>query len=170
MPYKEEGNKNYDIKRLWGQQKEILRLIASGLYNNKQVAEFVGVTPQTVSNVINSALGKQALEMMEGAADSETVDLMVRIRALAPIALTVEEELMLDTETSGRLKHDIAGKVLDRAGYAPISKNLNLNMNAGLKREDIDAIKLRAKQLQEVEMADFVEEKEEPAKAAKEAS
>jgi len=153
MPWKEEGNERYDIKRLWGQQKEILRLVASGLYNNKQVAEMVGVTPQTVSNIINSALGKQTLEMLEGAADSEAVDLMIKLRALAPIALSVQEEIMMDDETPKRLKNDVANKMLDRAGYAPINKNLNMNLNAGLKREDIEAIKQRARELQEVEMA-----------------
>lgn len=151
MPYKEEGNERYDIKRLWGQQKEMLRLVAAGLYTNKQIAEIVGVTPQTVSNIINSALGKQTLEILEGAADSEMVDLMVKIRSLAPIALSVQEEIMLDEDTSKRLKVDVANKMLDRAGYVPISKNMNLNLNAGLKREDIDAIKKRAKELQEVQ-------------------
>ena len=153
MPYTEDGNKSYDIKRLWGQQKEILRLISSGLYNNKQIAEMVGVTPQTVSNIINSALGKQTLDMLQGAADSETVDLMVKIRALAPIAISVQEEILLADETSSRLKNDISNKMLDRAGYTPVSKNLNLNLNAGLNNEDLAAIKKRAKELQEVEVA-----------------
>jgi len=153
MPYQEEGNERYDIKRLWGQQKEILRLVASGLYKNKEIADMVGVTPQTVSNIINSALGKQTLDMLNGAADAEMVDLMVKIRALAPIALTIQEEILMDDDTPKRLKKDIADKLLDRAGYAPVTKNLNMNLNAGLKREDIEAIKKRAKELQEIEVA-----------------
>jgi hypothetical protein len=153
MPYKEEGNKNYDVKRLWGQQKEILRLVASGLYTNKVVAEMLGITPQTVSNIINSELGKQTLAMLEGAADSDTVDLMVRIRALSPIALGLQEEMLLEEGTPQRLKNDIANKVLDRAGYAPVTKSMNLNLNAGLNKDEIDAIKKRAKELQKVEVA-----------------
>lgn len=156
MPYKEEGNKKYDIQRLWGQQKEILRLVASGLYNNKQIAEIVGVTPQTVSNIINSALGKQTLELLEGAADAETLDLMVKIRSLAPIALAVQEEILLGDDTPKRLKNDISNKVLDRAGYAPVAKSMNLNLSAGIKAEDLEAIKKRAAELSEVK----VEQKE----------
>ena len=152
MPYTGEGNKSYDIQRLWGQQKEILRLVASGLYNNKEVAEILGCTPQTISNIINSELGKQTLEIIEGAADADTVDLMVKIRALAPIALAVQEEMMLDEATSKGLKNKVADKMLDRAGYTPISKNLNLNMNAGLTGEDIEAIKKRAAELNEVKV------------------
>ena len=152
MPYKEEGNKNYDIQRLWGQQKEILRLVASGLYNNREVADLVGVTPQTISNIINSALGKQTLEILQGAADAETVDLMTKIRALAPIALAVQEEIMLDEDTSKGLKNRVSEQMLHKAGYVPISKNLNLNLNAGVTAEDIEAIKKRAKELNEVKI------------------
>ena len=152
MPYTGEGNKSYDIQRLWGRSKEILRLVASGLYNNKEVADIVGCTPQTISNIINSELGKQTLEIIEGAADADTVDLMVKIRALAPIALAVQEEMMLDETTSNGLKNKVADKMLDRAGYTPISKNLNLNMNAGLTGEDIEAIKKRARELNEVKV------------------
>ncbi len=152
MPFTGEGNKCYDIQRLWGQSKEILRLVVSGLYNNIEVAELVGCTPQTVSNIINSALGKQTLEIMEGAADSETVDLMVKIRAFAPIAFAVQEEMMLDEATPKGLKNKVADKVLDRAGYTPISKNLNLNANVGLTGDDLEAIKKRARELNEVKV------------------
>ncbi len=150
MPYKPEGNKDYNIVRLWGQQKEILRLVASGLYKNTEVADMIGVTPQTVSNIINSALGKQTLDLLQGAADSDTVDLMVKIRSLAPLALAVQENILTDDATHPRLKNDISNKVLDRAGYMPISKNLNLNLNAGVTAEDLEAIKKRAAELNEV--------------------
>ena len=116
------------------------------------MAELVGCTPQTISNIINSALGKQTLEIIQGAADADTVDLMVKIRALAPIAMAVQEEIMLDEATSKGLKNKVADKVLDRAGYTPISKNLNLNLNAGLTGEDIEAIKKRAAELNEVKI------------------
>ena len=152
MPYTPEGNKSYDIQRLWGQQKEILRLVSSGLYNNKDIAEMVGVTPQTISNIINSALGKQTLEILQGAADADTVDLMVKIRSLAPIALAVQEEILMDEETGSAMKNKISDKLLDRAGYTPISKNMNLNLSAGLTGEDIEAIKKRAEELQEVKI------------------
>ena len=152
MPYTPEGNKSYDIQRLWGQQKEILRLVASGLYNNKEVAEMVGVTPQTISNIINSALGKQTLEILEGAADADTVDLMVKIRSLAPIALAVQENIMLDEETPIGLKNKVSEQMLHKAGYVPVQKSISLNANIGLTGDDIEAIKKRAEELQEVKI------------------
>jgi len=152
MPYKPEGNESYDIKRLWGQQKEILRLVASGLYTNKEVGDLVGVTPQTVSNIINSALGKQAMEILQGAADAELVDLNVKFKYLAHLAVGVQENILLDEGTSKELQNKISDKFLDRAGYTPVAKNLNMNLNAGLDKDDIDEIKKRAEDLNRIKV------------------
>jgi len=137
----------YQIKHLWGQQKEIIRLVASGLYTQKEVAEMVGVSANTVWTIVNSELGRQMLSMLDGASDLETIDLMARLKMLAPLALRVQEEMLFDEGTPLPLKDKIADRILDRAGYAPISKNLNLNLNKGLTREDIDAIKKRADEI-----------------------
>lgn len=150
MPYKKEGNKNYQIQRLWGRHKQMLRMISLGLYTVQEIADELGVEHHTVSKVINSELGKEMLAMLAGAADSETMDLMVRIRTLAPVALAVQEDLLLDEGSSGDLKNKIADKMLDRAGYAPVTKNLNVNVSAGLKKEDLDIIKRRAKEIKEM--------------------
>ena len=153
MPYKETGNENYDPKRLWAKHKEILRLRGSGLYNVKEIAELTGVTHVTVSKIINSALGKQTLAMLESAADEQAVDLMIQIRSLAPIALAVQQEMLLDEEsTPKRLKNDIANKMLDRAGYTPVTKNVNANINVGLTKDELENIKKRARTLREETM------------------
>lgn len=158
MAVAKKGEKSYSIQKLWSRQKEIIRLVASGLHTQREVAEILGIAESTVSNIVTSALGRQTLDMLEGAADAETVDLMVKIRALAPIALSVQEEMLLDAGTPQRLKNDISNKVLDRAGYVPVNKNLNMNVNRGLTQEDIDSIKRRAKQLSgEVEEAECVD-------------
>lgn len=150
MPYTGKDNKNYNIARLWGRHKNMLSLFSTGLYTIKEIAKQLGVSPQSVSHIVNSELGKQHLAMLNGAADSETMDLMVRIKAMAPIALAVQEELLLSEESTGDLKHKIADKMLDRAGYAPITKNLNVNVSAGLKKEDLDLIKKRAMEIKEM--------------------
>lgn len=144
MPYDEEGNKNYEIQRLWGSHKSMIRMHASGLYTRKEIAEALGVTPQTISHVINSELGKQMLSMLEGAADSESVDLMVSIRSFAPVAVAIQQEIALDESTTSELKNKICDKMVDRVVGTPMSKNLNMNVSAGLKKEDLDLIKQRA--------------------------
>jgi predicted DNA-binding protein (UPF0251 family) len=146
----EVKERSYTVSKLWSRSKEILRLVASGLYTQREVAEIVGVTPQTVNNLVNCALGKETLEMLDGAADAEAVDLIGKIKALAPIALALQQEMMLEEGTPKRLKNDIANKVLDRAGYVPVTKNMNLNLNGKLTRDDVMHLKERANELRKV--------------------
>ena len=145
-----------DLKRIWGQQKEVLRLSASGLYNTLEIAEIVNLSRSAVSRILNCTLGKQTLDMLQGAADAETMNLMVNIKSLAPIALAIQSEMMMDEERPDKLRVHLTDKILDRAGYSPINKNLNLNMNAGLTKDELDEIKVRARELktlnQEIEI------------------
>ena len=149
MPYVETGNKNYEIQRLGGRHKKMLNMHAAGI-SRKEIAAELGVSTQTISHIINSELGKQHLDMLTGAADSEALDLMISIRAFAPVALSIQQELALDDGTTSELKNKIADKMLDRAGYVPIQKNLNMNVNTGLKKEDLDLIKKRALEIKEL--------------------
>lgn len=147
----------FQYKELWSRQKEILRLFASGLYTQRQIAKMLNVSAQTINNIVCSTLGKQTLEMLEGAADYNAVDLLAKMKALAPIALAVQENLMLSESTRPRLQNDIANKMLDRAGYAAPTRNINFNVNAGLSFEELEAIKSRA---QEIENVQFTIEEE----------
>lgn len=147
----EDQQNCYSVKALWSRHKKILRLLSTGQYSRTDIAESVGVTPQTVSNIANSALGKETLEILNGAADAESVDLMARFKALAPIALSIQQELMMEENTPKRLKNDIANKILDRSGYQPVSKNLNVSVNKELTREEISEIKDRAKEIKNVD-------------------
>jgi len=142
-----EQQRSYSISKLWGKSKEIVRLYASGVYTQKEIAEIVGVSTQTVNNILNSALGKQSLAILEGAADAETIDLVARYKALAPIALQLQTEIMMGEDTTKALKNAIADKIQDRAGYVPVNRNLNMNVNAGLSKEDIAEIKNRADEI-----------------------
>jgi len=152
-----QSTNSYVIKRLWGQQKEILRLVASGLYNNKTIAELLGVTPQTISNIINSAIGKQTIDMLQGTADLDSIDLLARLKSLSHIALTVQEDMLLDEATNPGLRNKVADKILDRSGYTPITKNLNMNVNAGLDADDMKKIKERANELRGIVAKEVVE-------------
>jgi predicted transcriptional regulator len=146
----EDNVRSFEPKRLWGKQKEILRLTSSGLYTRKEIAELLGVTPQTVTNIVRSELGRSVLEMMEGAADQEVVTTVARLRALAPIAAAVQEELMMDDNTSNALKNSIANKVLDRTLGTPIARSMSVSVNAGLTMEDLNKIKQRAREIEKI--------------------
>lgn len=150
MPNGEVATKSLQIQNLWGRHKEMLRLHATNLYTIKEIAEGLGVNPQTVYKIISSELGKQQLAMLEGAADSDSVDLMVAIRAFAPVAIAIQQEIVLDEGTSAELKNKICDKYVDRVVGTPLSKNLNLNVSAGLNRGDLDLIKKRAMEIKEL--------------------
>lgn len=146
----EDNIRSFEPKRLWGKQKEILRLIASGLYTRKEVAEMLGVTPQTVTNITRSELGRSMLQMMDGASDQEVVTTVAKIKALAPIAAMVQEELLMDDDTSPNLKNAVANKILDRTLGTPIARSMSVSVNAGLTMEDLNSIKKRAREIEEI--------------------
>jgi predicted transcriptional regulator len=142
-----EKTRSYNIQKLWGRAKEIVRLFASGVYTQVEIAKILGVTAQTVNNVLNSALGKQMLAILDGAADAEAIDLFAQYKALAPVALALQTNMMMDETTSNALKNAIADKIQDRAGYMPVNRNLNVNLNGELTKDDVAKIKDRAAEL-----------------------
>jgi predicted transcriptional regulator len=144
-----EQRDGFEPKRLLSRQKEILRWVSSGLYNHKEIAEILGVTTATVCNIIRSELGRKTLAMFEDSADFDVVQMQERIKTAASLALTIQEDMMLDEETPLRLKKDLTDGFLNRAGFSPVNKNMNLNVSAGLTREDIERIKTRARELEE---------------------
>lgn len=57
------GERKYNVQRLTPLHFNILELVAVG-YRNKQIAEALGVSRNTVSNVKNSAAAQPVLEEM----------------------------------------------------------------------------------------------------------
>ena len=60
-----EERKTYDIQSLWQRNHEIINLAARG-FNNVTIAEILNINPQTVSNTLNSELGKRKLSEWHG--------------------------------------------------------------------------------------------------------
>lgn len=139
----------HKITQLWGRNKEIIRLWSTGLYTQQEIADIIGLTQDTISKILNSELGRQQIEMLDGVADLETVDLIANYRALAHVALSVQEDMLLDENRSDMIRNRIADKIQDRAGYAPVSRNMNLNVNAGLSKDELNSIKERAQEIRE---------------------
>ena len=143
-----KNSKHYAVKKLWSNQKEILRLLASGLYSPKQIADIVGVNVHTIYRLSKSEMGKQYIEMIEGAGDAEALEINSRLKQLAPIALSIQEDILFD-ESNPTLQNKIADKILDRAGHVPVTKNITGVVSAGLTRSDIAGLKEKAKALRE---------------------
>lgn len=106
--------KTYDIQKLWDSNREILRLLVLG-WKDKEIAEKLGVTPQTVSNTRNSTLGKRQLAVMNGARDAEVMDVKKKVDSLIPMAFQVYEEI-LESEGISKLKKDTADTIIMQLG------------------------------------------------------
>ena len=136
--------KQFNLKRLWDVHREINRRIALG-QNNREIANELGIHQQTVSITRNSDLAKKHVEVLRGAMDSDTIDLGIRIRDIAPKALDYLENIIKGEvkDASIGLRAHESNKMLDRAGYAPVKKFMGLH--GYLSADDIERIKQRAR-------------------------
>src|SRR5215510_336005 len=135
--------RKYNIKKLWQLHANITQQVSLGK-TNVEIAEQLDITPQTVSNVRNSPIGKEKVEILTAAMDAETVDIGRRIREFAPKALEYLERIIEGREpgASVALRAKYAAQHLGRAGYGEITKVHSLN--ATVTKDDIEAIKQRA--------------------------
>ena len=141
--FNEEGRK-YQIQQLWQRQHEILGLALLGA-ESKEISELLSVTPATVSNCLNSEIGRQQLEIMRGARDADTIDLSKEIRTHAPAALAVLVRVLNDpapVDEKNQIK--VAMDLLDRSGYSAPKYVYGQFAHAHLSAADIDEIKERA--------------------------
>jgi predicted transcriptional regulator len=81
-----EEKKTPEIKTLWDRSQEICRLMAQGL-KGTEVAELLNITPQTVSNTINSGLGEEKLSEIRGERDEEAKKRCAHINELTNLAI-----------------------------------------------------------------------------------
>lgn len=144
---KKPNNSRYKITEMWEIHHEISRRLALG-QSNVEIAEDLGVSKEMVSYTKNSPVVEEKVAIMRGAMDADTLDLGIRIKELAPLALEkVQEALEKGTvngqELSGTFIVKTAERHLDRAGYAPVKKFIGVT--GTLTPADIEEIKNRAK-------------------------
>jgi uncharacterized protein YerC len=137
------NNRNYQIKAIQDNHREILRRLALG-QSAKQIAGDLGCTTAVVSYVKNSRLGRGELDNLQLSRDSAVKDLSQQIKEAAPEAFQVLLSLMRDDANTPRaLRAKIAMDNLDRAGLSPVKKVANFD--ALLTLEEIESLKERAK-------------------------
>ena len=97
-----DGNKKgYQMAKMWDNHHEIARLLVLGL-NNQDIAERVGCTPQTVSNVRDSPVVQDKLAILHAVRDVATGDLASEIAAMAPMALKRIKEVLETGQVHGQ--------------------------------------------------------------------
>jgi predicted DNA binding protein len=95
-----EERKTYNIKQLWQVHHEILNLAARG-FKEVEIAEILNITPQTVSNTLNSRLGEEKLSVIREERDEEAKRTNESIRVLKDKALKVYHEIFDKKDEEG---------------------------------------------------------------------
>jgi hypothetical protein len=136
--------RQYQIQTLWDVHHEILRRLVLG-QKSVEIARDLQVTAAVVSYVKNSEVGKKQLSLMHAASDVSVVNIAGRIKELAVQAVAVMEAA-LDSEQPMQTRLKAAVDVLDRAGHSAPKVMRTENYHAHFGAEDIEAIKLRARE------------------------
>lgn len=117
--------RSYTIKEIQWRHREIMRLKLKGL-SNKEIAIIVGVTPQNVSDVMNSPQVKAEMEKLSDRRDSIAVEVQSDLVELAPEAVALYRDILsgkgdgADATLKEKLK--VADSVLDRTGFGKVQK------------------------------------------------
>jgi len=143
-PISDPARKKFNISYLWDQHHEILRRVAVG-QRMADVARDLGISSQTVSNTVNSVLGRRKLAILRAEMDADTIDLRMRIKELASEAVETIAGIMRSEGTAPAVRLRSAVDILDREGTT--SKKVEGHVrhdHLHLTGEQISLIKQRA--------------------------
>lgn len=148
------GNaKRYEVQEMWQLHHEITRLALLG-WKQAEIARKLSCTAATVSNVLNSRIVKDKLDMLRARRDASAVDVASAIQDLAPKAVSLMAMMIDVEEETGAAKFPgitpnvqlaAARDLLDRAGYGAVKKLQTENVHAHLSMDEVEEIKSRAR-------------------------
>lgn len=142
---REEERKTYNVKALWQRNHEIINLTARG-FKQTEVADILGITPQTVSNTVNSELGQRKLSELRLGRDDEAKKVSEKIRVLTNKALDVYHEIFDDESGESSLKDKKAAAdtvALELGGLRAPTRIQSHSINTVLTKDEIEAFKKR---------------------------
>lgn len=113
-----------NILRLKPQHLEIIRLHWL-LFSHEEIAKICSCTTQTVSNTINSDLGREELSRLRLCADDQTKLLKQRIADVQPKALKILVDDMSDHEVPASVRSSNAKFILGELGDLTIKEDKN---------------------------------------------
>lgn len=151
-----ERKKVFEVTKMWDIHHEIARLLSLGMKVN-EIASTLGVTPAMVSYTKNSRVVEDKIGMLRAKRDSETIDLGQRIQGFLPTCLDLLEDVIKGKhkDASINLRTKTAQDYADRGGLGAVKKHQV--MSAHLTREDIEALKQRARDARIISSPNIIE-------------
>jgi hypothetical protein len=144
----DKPKKSFEATQMWDIYQEIARRIVVG-QKNVEIANDLGVSSAMVSYVRNSPIVQEKISGLQERADIEATNIAGRIKAIAPDALNLLEQIIKDGKVDNekipaaiRAKH--AENLLDRAGHSPPKEIRSLNLHGHFTLEEVEAMKQRA--------------------------
>lgn len=137
--------RTYDIKQLWQRNHEIVNLSARG-FKNTEIAEILNITPQCVSNTLNSELGEMKLSEIRKERDEEAKRVSERIRILTNKALDTYHNIFEDESGEVNLKdkgHFAESFLKDMSGLRAPTRIQTQSVNMNLTKDEIEEFKRR---------------------------
>lgn len=133
----------HDIKQLWQRSHEIIGMALQG-FKQTEIAQFLNISPVTVSNTLNSTLGKDKLSDMRGERDEHYRKLNEKIRKLALEAAETYHQIFSTPSTDVKLKKETADTVLlDIVGLRSPTKIDSRHVSYRATPEEIEEFKRR---------------------------
>ena len=139
----EQGDrKTYNIQQLWQRTHEIIALTLLGV-KEVDVAKSLNIHPQTVSNTINSDLGRKKLSEMRQERDKDFTKVAEETAKLFPLAMKTYERILEGEEKSKLQKETADTIVMDIGGHRAPTKIQGEHVHAYLNKDDIEEFKRR---------------------------
>lgn len=149
----EERAKVGDVRTLQARHYQVIRMHVDGM-KNVDIAEQLGITPMSVSQIINSDLSREHIAKMMAASDKTAIVSHLEFQAAAVEAnkylrgiIRGEEEAPVNTRVQ------VCQNYLDRAGYAPIAKSQVAVAHGHFDPDDLKALKERAERAKREQQA-----------------
>ena len=142
-----DTRKTHDIKQLWQRSHEILSLAVLG-HKQTDIAKMLNIHPQTVSNTLNSTLGKEATAEKREERDDEFKKLEDDVMELTKKSLKIYHEILDEEDESGRVGLPMKMKaadtiVLELSGLRAPTRIDSRNISYRATLEEIESFKKR---------------------------
>ncbi len=148
-------SKEYRVEHLWESHHEVLRLLVLGR-KPKEIAAITGFGENFISNLRNSPIAEEQLEILSVGRDAETVAATTIIAKAQPKAAQLLADIINgEEEASVNQKIGVAQDMLSRGEHGHVQR-VKADIKHGLSDETLALIKERAAEAKEMMERDEV--------------